>query len=82
MKAGKHVISEKPVTMSCAELEEVRAVSEKTGKVFTVHQNRRMDKDFLIVKKAFADGVLGNVFSIESRVQGARGVPEGWRQYQ
>ena len=40
-----------------------------------------MDKDYLMVKQAVADGLLGDVLSSESRVQGARGVPEGWRQY-
>ena len=41
MKAGKAVISEKPVTMCSEDLEEMIKASEETGKLFTVHQNRR-----------------------------------------
>jgi len=81
LKKGKAVICEKPVTMSSGELAEIMEVAKQENGIFTVHQNRRMDKDYLMVKQAISDGLLGDVFSIESRVQGARGVPEGWRQY-
>lgn len=81
LRAGKAVICEKPVTMSGEELAEIMAVQKETGCVFTVHQNRRMDRDFLIVKEAIQNGGLGNVFEVESRVTGSRGIPEGWRQY-
>lgn len=79
MRAGKHVICEKPVALNSAELEEMMAVSEETGRVFTVHQNRRWDKDFCIVKKAIEDGRIGVPFYVESRVQGSGGVPGDWR---
>lgn len=44
-----------------------------------MHQNRRWDRDFLIVKKAIEDGTLGKPFYIESRVQGSKGIPGDWR---
>ena len=50
MHAGKNVISEKPVTLSSADLLEMEKVAKETGKLFTVHQNRRWDDDFLIIK--------------------------------
>ena len=81
LESGKNVISEKPVTLNSAELEAIIAVAEKVGKFFTVHQNRRWDKDFLIVKKIFADGILSNPYVIESRVQGSRGGMFGWRSW-
>ncbi|RHP35519.1 Gfo/Idh/MocA family protein [Lachnotalea sp. AF33-28] len=79
MEAGKNVICEKPVMMNAEELIEVLAVSRKTGRQFTVHQNRRWDRDFLIVKKAVEAGTLGTPFYIESRVQGSKGIPGDWR---
>jgi predicted dehydrogenase len=79
LESGKNVISEKPVTLNAAELEEIIAVAEKAGKFFTVHQNRRWDKDFLMVKKIFADGLLRDPYVIESRVQGSRRGLHGWR---
>ena len=79
LEAGKNVISEKPVAMNSAELEEMIAASKRCGKLFTVHQNRRWDEDYLTMKKILDDNTLGNVFRIESRVQGSRGVPGDWR---
>jgi len=79
MEAGKHIISEKPVSMNSAELEQMIAVSKRTGSVFSVHQNRRWDKDYCIVKKVIGDGLIGTPFYIESRVQGSNGVPGDWR---
>ncbi len=81
MKRGKHVICEKPVAMSSDELVEMMQVAKKYGVLFTIHQNRRMDKDYLIVKNILKEGILGKVFTVQSRVQGSRGVPKGWRQY-
>ncbi|MBR5524018.1 MAG: Gfo/Idh/MocA family oxidoreductase [Clostridia bacterium] len=80
MRAGKNVISEKPVTLCSADLEEMIRVSEETGRFLTVHQNRRWDKDFHVLKQVLDEGKLGPVFRLESRVQGAHGIPGDWRQ--
>lgn len=79
MKAGKNVISEKPVTLSCSDLKEMIDASKQYGKVFSVHQNRRWDVDFLIAKRLYETKEIGKLFSIESRVQGSRGIPGDWR---
>ena len=81
LESGKHVICEKPVTMNAQELEEILAVAKKTGKLFTVHHNRRWDVDYLTVRKILNDGLLGKPHSIESRVHGSRPL-YGWRAYQ
>lgn len=79
LRAGKNVICEKPVTMNAAELEEIIAVAQETGKVFSVHQNRRWDKDFCTVKAILGQNLLGSPYYIESRVQGSRRAMHGWR---
>lgn len=79
MEAGKHVVCEKPVTLNTEELDEILAVAEVTGKTFMVHQNRRWDPDFLLVKDLLKKETLGDVFQIESRVHGANGIPGDWR---
>ena len=79
MAAGKHVISEKPVTLSSTDLQEIFDASAKYGRLFTTHQNRRWDCDYLMMKQAYASGELGKVFQIESRIQGSRGIPGDWR---
>lgn len=79
LRAGKNVVCEKPVMMNSRELEEVIAVAKESGKVFTIHQNRRWDRDYLLVKRELESGRIGMPFFIESRVQGARGIPGDWR---
>ncbi len=79
MKAGKHVISEKPVTLSSEDLQEIFDASKKYGRLFTTHQNRRYDVDYLMMKDIYASGELGEVFGIESRYHGSRGIPGDWR---
>jgi len=80
LEAGKHVLCEKPVTLNAAELEEVMGVAKKSGKIFTVNQNRRWDKDYLTVRKIVTEKILGDVYTIESRVQGSRRL-FGWRAF-
>ena len=79
LKAGKHVVCEKPVTLNAAELEEIIAVSEETGRLFSIHQNRRWDKDYRTVKAVLDSGEIGRPMFIESKVQGSKRSLEGWR---
>lgn len=80
LKADKHVICEKPVTLNSLELQEILSIAKQTGKVFMVHQNRRWDENFLIIKQLLAEEKLGEIYYIENRVQGSRGIPKDWRQ--
>ena len=79
MAAGKNVISEKPVTMNSGELEEIMAVVKETGKTFTIDQNRRTNRDFVLMRRNAESGIIGKPIVIESRVEGSRGMPRGWR---
>lgn len=80
LEAGKNVMSEKPVTMSSELLDDMIKASERTGKFFTVHQNRRYDPDYLTIKKIYDGNMIGRIFNVESRVCGSRGIPGDWRQ--
>lgn len=79
--AGKNVITEKPAAMSVAELDEMEAACKKAGVFFTAHQNRRWDRDMLIVKKAYDDGLLGDIFTIESKLHSGNGYVHEWHIY-
>ena len=80
LRAGKQVICEKPVAMNVLELDEILAVAKATGNVFMVHQNRRWDPDFLVIRDLYQTGKIGELFQIESRVHGANGIPGDWRE--
>lgn len=81
MRHGKNVVCEKPVTMNAQELEEIIEVQKETGKLFSVHQNRRWDKDYVIIKKIVEENTIGKPCMIENRVQGSRQAMHGWRAY-
>lgn len=78
-QAGKHVVCEKPVAMSSAEFIEMQAAADAAGRVLMVHQNRRWDEDFRVIKAMYEQGTIGSLFQIESRVHGANGIPGDWR---
>lgn len=79
MDSGKNVISEKPVTLTVESLKRMIAASERNHVKFSVHQNRRWDEDYLVVKKLYEENTLGKIFRVESRVHGSRGIPGDWR---
>jgi predicted dehydrogenase len=79
MRAGRHVICEKPAAVSSVELQEIMDVADKEKRLFTVNQNRRTNEDFLLMKKHVEAGEIGQVYAIESCAVGSRGIPEGWR---
>lgn len=79
LRAGKNVICEKPVTLNSKELEDIMAVAKETGKVFTIDQNRRTNKDFVLMRRNVEADMIGKPYVIESRVEGSRGMPTGWR---
>ena len=80
LNAGKNVISEKPVTMSCEALENMIAAAEKNGKIFSVHQNRRLDDYYVTMRNIIESDKIGEVISVESRVQSDHGIPGDWRK--
>lgn len=79
LNAGKNVLCEKPVMLSVSDLEDVIAVAKANNKIFSVHQNRRWDVDYLAMQKLCDNGEIGEIFNIESRIHGSRGIPSDWR---
>jgi len=79
LNAGKNVLCEKPVMLSVGDVEDVIAVAKANNKIFSVHQNRRWDVDYLAMQKLCDSGEIGEIFNIESRIHGSRGIPSDWR---
>ena len=79
-KAGKHIVVEKPAGLNLDEVRQMYDAAEAAGVLFTPHQNRRWDDDYLTVKNFVSSGELGRCYRIESRVMGANGIPGSWRK--
>jgi predicted dehydrogenase len=81
LRAGKHVLIDKPFATSLAEARRVVQVSEATGRVLTAFQNRRWDGDFLTLQALLSDGRLGDVVEFESRFDRWRPTPTAtWKE--
>ncbi len=79
--AGKHVVVDKPCTVTLAETDDLLATARIQGRVLTVYQNRRFDADFLALKQVLASGQLGRVAHFESHFDRYRPqVLERWRE--
>jgi len=63
--AGKHVVVEKPFTVTSEEAEELIGLAATNNLVLSVYQNRRFDSDFKAVKKIVEEGWLGNIAEAE-----------------
>jgi len=67
LKAGKHVIVEKPFTISSAEAKSLIEIANESGKYIFPFHNRRWDSDFLTLKHVISQGYLGKIVEYESR---------------
>jgi len=63
--ANKHVVLEKPFTVTVAEGEELIALAKERNLVLSAFQNRRWDSDFKTVKKVLDEKSLGEVVEAE-----------------
>ncbi len=78
MDAGKHVITDKAMCLSVAEANQMIQARDRNRVLLTTFHNRRWDGDFLTVRRAVEDGLIGDLYHVESCVTGW-GTPGGWR---
>jgi len=79
--AGKHVVVEKPFTITVEEAAELVQLAEQQQRVLSVFHNRRWDNDFLTLQAALASGLLGPVNTLESHFDRYRPqVRQRWRE--
>lgn len=75
MKAGKHVICEKPMAMNYAEAKEMIKVSKETGMLLTIGYQHKFDPDVVYAKKEAEKGTFGDMYFAKANVVRRRGVP-------
>ena len=81
LRAGRHVVVDKPFTLSTAEADDLIALAERQDRLLSVFQSRRWDGDFLTVRRCLEAGLLGRVSSFESRYDRFRPAPKGgWKE--
>ncbi|MDS7868773.1 oxidoreductase [Klebsiella pasteurii] len=81
LEAGKHVVVDKPFTVTLAQARELEAIAKSEGLLLSVFHNRRWDSDFLTVKSLINEGLLGEVVYFESHFDRYRPqVRHRWRE--
>lgn len=65
--ARKHLIVEKPFTVTAKEAEELVKLADKNDVMLFVFQNRRYDGDYKAVKEVLEKGLLGEIKEVEIR---------------
>ncbi len=78
LRAGKHVVVEKPMCLTTADADELIRTARSVGRVITVHQSRRWDTDWLAIRRLIDRGDLGSVFNIETFVGGFEHPCRAW----
>ncbi|HYO08054.1 MAG TPA: Gfo/Idh/MocA family oxidoreductase [Tepidisphaeraceae bacterium] len=68
LRAGKHVMVEKPMALDAREAAALVDLAERERRVLGVFHNRRWDLDYLTLCRAIASGTLGRVLNVESRI--------------
>lgn len=61
LKAGKHVVLEKPMALNTKDADEIIATSEQTGKMVTVISQFRFSDDLIKIKEYIDAGAFGKV---------------------
>lgn len=65
LEANKHVIVEKPFTVTTKEADELIALARSKDRLLSVFQNRRWDADFLTVRRVVEGKLLGKLVECE-----------------
>jgi predicted dehydrogenase len=79
--AGKHVVVDKPFTVTLAEARALVTLAEQQQRLLSVFHNRRWESESLATKAILESGVLGEVVHFEAHIDRFRPVVrQRWRE--
>lgn len=76
LKAGKHVLCEKPMATTLEECEAMVQAAKESGKFLMIDQNQRLAKAHVEAKKMIDAGMIGDIVTF--RTTFGHGGPETW----
>ncbi|NQU45096.1 Gfo/Idh/MocA family oxidoreductase [bacterium] len=79
VKAGCHVVCEKPLAITTAECDAMIDVAKKNKVVLSTYHNRHWDGCIMRAVKEIKKGVIGDVFRIEAHMGGYSAPRDWWR---
>ena len=75
LEKGKHVLLEKPFTVTLDEAVAVMKAEKKSGKLLSIGFQPRLDENMKMIKKIVESGALGEVYYIQTGGGRRRGIP-------
>jgi predicted dehydrogenase len=78
LKAGKHVLCEKPMAMNTNEAIEMDRVSKEYGKLLMIGFTRRFADDTKVIKDFIENGMMGDIYYAKAAYLRRAGYPGGW----
>ena len=79
LRAGKHVLCEKPVAMDVAQAEAMAAAAAESGRLVGIAYYRRLYPKLMRAKELIAEGAIGQPVLVEANYHGWLESPErGW----
>jgi len=82
LRAGKHVVSEKPFCLTTSEADELIQLAQDNQRALTVYQCRRWDPDFLAIQEVLKRETIGDVFHIETFIGGYAHPCDYWHSHE
>ena len=82
LRAGKHVVSEKPFCLTTDEADEMIRLALARELSLTVYQCRRWDPDFLAIKEIIKQQTIGDVFHVETFIGGFAHPCDYWHSHE
>ena len=82
LQAGKHVVLEKPFTITSSDAKKLIDLAAKKQRILSVYQNRRYVSDFLTIRQLLKENKLGEVVEFEAHYDRYRPElrPGAWRE--
>jgi len=77
LRAGRHVVVEKPMAITTAECDAMIAAAKKSGVVLSTYHNRHWDGNIMRAVQVIRSGAIGQVYRVEAHM-GARSCPRDW----
>ena len=62
LRAGKHVLCEKPMALNADEALEMKKAAEASGKKLMISQNQRLEENVQLIKRYAEEGFFGDIY--------------------
>ena len=78
LRAGKHVLCEKPMALNTAQAQEMEKAAKENGKLLMIGFVRRFGNDCAVLKDFIDSGSFGEIYYAKAQYLRRKGCPGGW----